>query len=348
MTRFNNYRDLVESLQRVLSESRRTALKAVNAEMLRAYWEMGKALSEWAEEKEVSAGFLEEVATGLASEFGSAFSAKKLSSIMKFFNEYAHRPPLIRFREETELAESGLRPLDPGLSWSHYALMMHVADTNARYEVERKVSREGWAASELERRLNASGGNISEVASNVPAFDERRTPSAEDFAVDPNVQAFMGVPERQSLTESILERALLDHLQRFLLEPGRELYLVERQKRMDMKGGARYIDLVFYSRSLHAFLLVEMICGDFSDEDEEKMTRVLECVAKESALADENPPAALLIALSRSSGRMKYLFASKEREVEYRRALPLEEDIALEIQREQKDILRRYPHLEDE
>ena len=45
---------------------------------------------------------------------------------------------------------------------------------------------------------------------------------------------------------------------------------------------------------------------------------------------------------------MKYLFASKEREVEYRRALPLEEDIALEIQREQEDILKRYPHLEDE
>lgn len=348
MTRFNDRHELLESLQRLLSESRRAALKAVNAEMLRAYWEMGKALSQWEETHGGSPDLLEGVAADLASDFGKAFSGKKLAAILKFFKEYENRPPLFRFREESDLAESGLRSLDPGLSWSHYTVMMDIEDSAVRDEVERKVSREGWTASELEKQLWAAGEKTSDVTDDMPLFEERTPPSPEDYVVDPHVQAFMGIPDRQRLTESILERALLDHLQRFLLESGKELYLVERQKKMELKGGARYIDLVFYSRSLHAFFLVELVCGDFSSEDEEKLSLVLEYMSRESALSDENPPAALLIAVSRTAGRMKYLFASKERELEYRRLLPSEDQLAVEIQREQVDILKRYPHLEDE
>ena len=227
MTEKKELRELVSPLQEVLLESRRTAMTAVNAEMLRAYWEMGKILLEAREGENVPDDLLEAVSAELAPEFGRAFSAKKLAAIRSFYGEYAHRPPLIRFPEKNELAESGLPPLNPRLSWTHYRLLLSLPGEEERKAAERMTLRERWSVSELERQL---GNGTPLVCPDTGEECDDGPSYPEDFASDPHVQAFLGVPERQRLTETVLERALIDHLQTFFLEKGQDLYLVERQR----------------------------------------------------------------------------------------------------------------------
>jgi predicted nuclease of restriction endonuclease-like (RecB) superfamily len=333
--------ELIDTLHNLLLESRRTAMTAVNAEMLRAYWEMGKILAEWEREHGLSPESLETIATSLVSEFGKAFTPRKLAAIREFYREYEHRLPLIRFKEKNELAESGMRPLNPRLSWSHYRIIMKLPGRNARYEAERRASRGGWSVAELERNLSAAGSLPR--GSDQFRVEEEATPAAEDFAKDPHVQAFLGIPERQRLAESILERLLIDHLQKFLLEQGKELFLVDRQKEFEFKGKKAYVDLVFYSRPLRAFLLAELVYGEFTTDDEERVSHFLGQMMDDGENTEENPPAAILLSVSRAGGRMKYMFSEKGDEKQYRAYLPLEEDLALEIQKEREDILRKYP-----
>ena len=47
-----------------------------------------------------------------------------------------------------------------------------------------------------------------------------------------------------------LEQALIDNLQDFLLEPGREFYFVARQKLIRFDDDDFCLDLVFYHRAL--------------------------------------------------------------------------------------------------
>lgn len=348
MTEKKELRELVSPLQEVLIESRRTAMTAVNAEMLRAYWEMGKILLEAREGENVPDDLLEAVSAELAPEFGRAFSAKKLAAIRSFYGEYAHRPPLIRFHEKNELAESGLPPLNPRLSWTHYRLLLSLPGEEERKAAERMTLRERWSVSELERQL---GNGTPLVCPDTGEECDDGPSYPEDFASDPHVQAFLGVPERQRLTETVLERALIDHLQTFFLEKGQDLYLVERQRETVLDGEAVFTDLLFYSRPLHAFLAAELVYGDFSREDEQRMERVLRKIREDGLVEDEteNPPAGLLLSVRKDGGRMRYIFpaGAAGQEQRYRSRLPLEEDIAAELERERDEILARYPFLEE-
>ncbi|WP_367340613.1 PDDEXK nuclease domain-containing protein [Aminivibrio sp.] len=341
-------REIVSRLQDLLLESRRTAMTAVNAEMLRAYWEMGKVLVEAEDQGALPGDVLEKISGELVPEFGKAFTARKLSAVKEFYREYAHRPPLIRFHERNELAETGLPPLNPRLSWTHYRLFLTLEDEGERKAAERMTLEERWSVEELERRIR-EGASAECDEKDDSCQDEPSHP--EDFASDPHVRAFIGVPQKQRLTETVLEGALIDHLQKFLLEKGRDLYLVERQKKTTIDGEDVYTDLLFYSRPLHAFLAAELVCGEFSEEDERRMERVLRKIMEDGKVVDEteNPPAGLLLSVRREGGRMEYLFlpeaeALKDR---YRFFLPAEDDLAAELEGEREEVINRYPFLEE-
>ncbi len=168
--------------------------------------------------------------------------------------------------------------------------------------------------------------------------------------VDPHVRAFLGVPQKQRLTETVLEGALIDHLQKLLLEKGRDL-CSRAQKKTTIDGEDVYTDLLFYSRPLHAFLAAELVCGEFSEEDKKRMERVLGKIMEDGKVVDEteNPPAGLLLSVRREGGRMEYLFLSGAEALEdrYRSFLPAEDDLAAELEGEREEVINRYPFLEE-
>ena len=90
---------------------------------------------------------------------------------------------------------------------------------------------------------------------------------AEDIIKDPYVLEFLGLPENTNFLEKNLEQALIDHLQKFLLELGRGFSFVARQKRITFDGRHFYIDLVFYNYLLKCFVLIDLKVGDLTHQD---------------------------------------------------------------------------------
>ena len=127
------------------------------------------------------------------------------------------------------------------LTWTHYRLLMRVTNVDACSFYEVECAKAGWSVRELERqigsllfeRLARSRDRDGVMAL---AHEGHEVARPEDFVKDPYVLEFVGLPEAAKWQESGLATALIDHLAQFLLELGRNLFFVARQRRVTIEG----------------------------------------------------------------------------------------------------------------
>ena len=130
----------------------------------------------------------------------------------------------------------------------------------------------GWSVRQLERQINTmfykrllasrdKAGVRGEIQTTAPK------PEYEMIIRDPYVLEFLNLPPNEHYYESELEQALIDHLQKFLLELGRGFSFVARQKHFNIDGRHFYIDLVFYNYILKCFVLIDLKTGDLTHQD---------------------------------------------------------------------------------
>ncbi len=62
---------------------------------------------------------------------------------------------------------------------------------------------------------------------------------------DPYVFEFLGLPEDKPVMENDLEKALVEQIERFLLELGRGFMFVGTQQRVTINNTHYYVDMVF-------------------------------------------------------------------------------------------------------
>lgn len=137
--------------------------------------------------------------------------------------------------------------------------------------------------------------------------------------------------------ESDLEQALINHLQKFLLELGRGFSFVSRQKRITFDGRHFYIDLVFYNYILKCFVLIDLKLGDLTHQDLGQMQMYVNYYTRELMNEGDNPPIGIVLCADKSDAVVKYtlpednlqIFASK-----YKLYLPTEEELRQELKAE--------------
>lgn len=137
--------------------------------------------------------------------------------------------------------------------------------------------------------------------------------------------------------ESDLEQALINHLQKFLLELGRGFSFVSRQKRITFDGRHFCIDLVFYNYILKCFVLIDLKLGDLTHQDLGQMQMYVNYYTRELMNEGDNPPIGIVLCADKSDAVVKYtlpednlqIFASK-----YKLYLPTEEELRQELKAE--------------
>ena len=92
-------------------------------------------------------------------------------------------------------------------------------------------------------------------------------PEYEKIIRDPYVLEFLDLNPNPNFYEKDLEQALINHLQKFLLELGRGFSFVARQKHITFDGEHFYIDLVFYNYILKCFVLIDLKVGKLTHQD---------------------------------------------------------------------------------
>uniref|UniRef100_UPI00404897A0 PDDEXK nuclease domain-containing protein n=1 Tax=Sneathia vaginalis TaxID=187101 RepID=UPI00404897A0 len=152
------------------------------------------------------------------------------------------------------------------LTWSHYCELLSISDEKKRSFYEKESINANWSVRELKRQsktslferllLSAGEGNKEKVLD--LALKGNEIKKASDLVKDPYVFEFLGLPEEKPMMERDLEKALIDHIEKFLLELGKGFMYVGSQQRVTLGNTHYYVDMVFYNKILRSYVLIEL------------------------------------------------------------------------------------------
>ena len=286
----------VESLYRevrsVLEQARASAYRAVNVAMVQAYWHVGRLIVEHEQGGAKRAAYgeavLDDLSRRLTSDYGRGFDPSNLRYMRLFFRKFPNRDamrhtlpsPRIRGALRHELTPAEKRnatrsvsaTLRTELSWTHYRLLLGVADDRAREWYMNEAADQHWSTRQLERQISVLYyERLLASRKKAPVRREARERLAavkpDQFIRDPYVLEFLDLKDYPALRESRIEQAIIDNLQTFLLELGKGFSFVARQKRMRFEEEDFYVDLVFYNYLLKCFVLIDLKVGALTHQD---------------------------------------------------------------------------------
>lgn len=262
----------------------------------------------------------------MTKEFGKGFTVANLKNMRQFY---------LIFQKSYALRSE--------LTWTHYRLLMRVENENARNFYIEECIKSNWSTRQLEREITTlfyerllSSKDKEKVLKGIYKL-EPQIKKAEDIIKDPYVLEFLGLPENTNFLEKNLEQALIDHLQKFLLELGRGFSFVARQKRITFDGRHFYIDLVFYNYLLKCFVLIDLKVGDLTHQDLGQMQMYVHYFEEEMMNEGDSPPIGIVLCADKSDSIVKYTLSKNETQVfasKYKAYLPSEEELLSEIEKE--------------
>ncbi len=339
---------LLERVVAILEQARGNVVRAVNTQMVWAYWLIGREIVQELQGGEERAAYgqqvLDTLARSLSQRYGRGFSVTNLKYFRLFYQAYADRLA-IRHPAGDELADPSAPGFSPQLTWSHYRALMRVDNVQARDFYEREAIAGGWDKRTLERQIHSLYYERT-LQSTQPALmlAEGRTRMASttpsvDVLKNPYVLEFLGLPNVAAFHESDLERAIITHLQRFLLELGSGFAFVARQKHIRIEEQDRYIDLVFYHCRLKFYLLIDLKVGKLTHGDVGQMDGYVRMFDGLFTEPDDNPTIGLILCTEKSETVARYSVLNDRKQIfaaKYMLNLPTEEQLRLEIERERQ------------
>lgn len=225
------------------------------------------------------------------------------------------------------------------LSWTHYRSLMKVPDARARAFYLEECAKAGWSSRQLERQINTmfyqrllASRDKESVAAEIQTTEPK--PEYERIIKDPYVLEFLDLPANEHFYESNVEQALIDHLQKFLLELGRGFSFVARQKHFNVDGRHFYIDLVFYNYILKCFVLIDLKTGDLTHQDIGQMQMYVNYYTRCQMNEGGNPPVGLLLCAQKSDTLVRLTLPEDNRQIyaaKYMPYLPTEEELKREL-----------------
>ncbi len=159
---------------------------------------------------------------------------------------------------------------------------------------------------------------------------EKEKPSIQNLIKDPYIFEFLGLPTHTKNTEFAIETAIIDHIQKFLLEFGKGFAFVERQQHIVTDTSDFFIDLVFYNYLLKCFVIIDLKTGYLAHQDIGLIDMYVRMYDDLKRSPDDNPTIGILLCSEKDETIVKYsvlndqnnLFASK-----YLLYLPKEEEL---------------------
>ena len=284
----NNFNDIIN----IIEQSKSRALKAVNAEMIHMYWEIGKYLSELCEHSSFGDKVVDEVAAYIAKE----------NPDIKGFN----RRGLYRMKQFYELYKDDkfVTPLVTQISWTNHLLIMSGAKSaEERHFYMQACMKEQYSKRELERQMD-SALYQRYMLSSKKALPKSVPAAARESILDSYVLEFLDLPEQYS--ENNLKKAIIGNLKKFILEFGKDFTFVGEEYRVQVGGQDFYIDLLFYNRALSCLVPIELKIGKFKPEHIGQINFYLEALDRDVKKPNENPSVGVILCASKDDAVVEY------------------------------------------
>lgn len=305
---------VLQEIKTILDTARNNVARQVNNELLNTYWNIGRIICEYEQSDAARADYgkqtLRALSKELTKEFGKGFSVSNIQFMRRFYQTYQI--------QQTASVK---------LSWSHYCELLSISDTDKRSFYEKEAVNSNWSVRELKRqiesslfeRLLLSRGEVNKEQVLALALKGNEISTPTDIIRDPYVFEFLGLPEDKPFMESDLERALVQQIEKFLLELGRGFMFVGTQQRVTFANHHYYVDMVFYNKILRSYVLIELKTTKLMPEAVGQLNMYLNYYANEVNDEDDNPPIGIILCTDKGNFDVQYalgglsnqIFASK-------------------------------------
>ncbi|MDP9961931.1 PDDEXK nuclease domain-containing protein [Chryseobacterium lathyri] len=302
---------LFQSVKEIIKQSREKVFRIANSTLLLTYWQIGKLIVEDEQQGKERAEYgkqtLKTLSKKLSLEFGKGFDYTNLSNMRKFYQTF---PIVDAMRQQ--------------LSWTHYRLLLKIdISKKINYYIEESIQN-NWSSRDLKRQINSLAYER--------VLEHKKSPAENIHSVlkDPYIFEFLGLTPDQKFSEKEIETAIIDHIQKFLLEFGKGFAFVARQQHISTDTSDFYIDLVFYNYILKCFVIIDLKTGELSHQDIGQIDMYIRMYDDLKCGEGDNPTIGILLCSEKDETIVKYsvlndknnLFASK-----YLLYLPKEEEL---------------------
>jgi predicted nuclease of restriction endonuclease-like (RecB) superfamily len=305
----NRFTDIIQ----LIKQSRTNAIKAVNAELINLYWNIGEHISKKIEQSEWGDSVVIELANFIQTKEPEikGFSDKNIWRMKKFYETYKDFPKLSTLLRE--------------ISWSHNLTIFSRCKTVEEKEFYLKLAKqENYSFRELERQISASLfertmiGN-SKLSTALRVSNHELTNTFKDSYVF----EFLNLSEPHS--ESDLQRGLLRQMKNFILELGKDFLFIGEEYKLQVGNSDFYIDLLFYHRGLQCIVAFELKADKFKPEHLGQLNFYLEALDRDVRKPNENPSIGVLLCKDKDNEVVEYALSrslSPTMVSEYKTQLP--------------------------
>lgn len=293
---------LLKDLRSLIDNAKSRVARTINQEMTLLYWHIGKRIKEEIlNDERASYGdqIIQSLGRHLKVEYGSGFERSNLLRMVQFY---------VAFPDLTIVAT-----LSRQLTWSHIKLLLPLKDADARSFYALMSSKSQWSVRQLHEQMHRllyertlvsrkEGTDIQELVS---VTHESALLPPTLLLKDPYCLDFLNLA--YPYKENELEEAILQEIEKFILELGAGFSFVARQKRMTVDEEHYYLDLLFFNRKLHRLVAIELKAGRFKPEYKGQMELYLGWLRRFEMLEGENPPIGIILCTEKSPHQIELL-----------------------------------------
>lgn len=323
--------NIFEDARKIVEIARREAYAAINQTMVNAYWQLGKRIVEEEQKGKNRAEYgkqlLKQLSQSLTEEFGKGFSVQNLYGFRQFYLTFP------------EIFSTPWRIL----TWSHYKRIMHIQNADARNWYLKEAAEQMWSYATLNRNISTMYYERLLMSQQKDLVEQEMLMQTRDFDRDklefiknPLVTEFLGIGPAKSYQEKELETAILNKLEKFLLELGKGFSFVERQKLVRTEKKDYFIDLVFYNFKLKCFMLIDLKVGAIAHEDVGQMEMYVNMYDELVKGEDDNPTLGIVLCSETDADIAKYLLNDSKNIYmsKYLPLMPTKEELRREIEQQ--------------
>ena len=354
----------ISDIKAIVYTAKQKAYQAADLYQVVSNWLVGRRIVEQEQHGQERAQYgkhiVELASEALTAEFGKGYSVVNIKSFRKFYLTFnnlligqtvsAQSENGLTIKGQSVSAELELAKMLPSnLSWSHYERLMRIKNEDERDWYMREAAGESWSVRTLNRNIGSQyyhrllqtpESKRGEVIHEMQRLTTDYQKDRHKFLRNPVVAEFLGFSQDAAYSETNLESAIIDHLQKFILELGKEFAFVARQQRIKTDMGDYYIDLVFYNYILKCFLLIDLKSSQISYEDVGQMDMYIRMYDELKCSEGDNPTIGLLLCSETSKDLARYSILKDSKQLyaaKYLTYLPTREELTTEIER-QKEI----------
>ena len=375
--------DFVADLRAIVSTARNMSFRAANLMQVACNWLLGWRIVEQEQQGKARADYgkhiIEDASEMLTAEFGKGFTPTVLRNFRKFYLVFPDlqirqalpiqfadvinqiQQPMVAKSEKIQKQQSKVAkcssielPFFSQLSWMHYESLMRVADTEARLWYMQEAASQQWDYRTLKRNIASQyyyrlmqtpKAKRSAVVKEMKRLTADYQKERSEFIKNPLIAEFLGVNQEALLTESTLENAILNHLQKFLMEMGKGYAFVGRQQHIHTEDDDYYIDLVFYNYILKCFVLIDLKTRKISYEDVGQMDMYLKLYDTYKKTEGDNPTIGIILCSDTNADVARFSTLATNKRMyaaKYLTYIPSKEVLAREIEMQKEIYIEQH------